>query len=45
MHVRRRKSRVKRVRKHGFLARMATRGGRGVLKKRRGKGAHRMAAV
>ena len=31
-------SRTKRLRRHGFRARMATRGGRAVLKSRRAKG-------
>ncbi|MEE8372988.1 MAG: 50S ribosomal protein L34 [Dehalococcoidia bacterium] len=33
----------RRKRKHGFLARMADRGGRLVLKRRRLKGRHRLA--
>jgi large subunit ribosomal protein L34 len=33
----------KRARTHGFRARMATRGGRAVLKARRLKGRHRLA--
>lgn len=34
----------KRAKAHGFRARMATRGGRAVLKARRLKGRHRLAA-
>jgi large subunit ribosomal protein L34 len=31
-------SKIKRVRKHGFMARMATKAGRNILKRRRLKG-------
>lgn len=36
---------VKRLKSHGFLARMATKGGRDVLKRRRSKGRRKLSVV
>lgn len=38
-------SKIKRVRTHGFRARMATKNGRKVINARRAKGRHRLAAT
>lgn len=37
-------SKIKRIRKFGFRARMATKGGQNVLKNRRAKGRHSLSA-
>lgn len=36
-------SKIRRVRRHGFMARMATPGGRAVIRRRRQKGRKRLA--
>ncbi len=38
-------SRIRRLRTNGFLERMATTGGRAVIRRRRAKGRHRLAVT
>ncbi len=45
MKVTIRKSNIKRVRKHGFRARMQTRSGRNILARRRRKGCRKLTPV
>lgn len=38
-------SKIRRIRRHGFRARMKTRGGRSIIRRRRQKGRHRLAVI
>lgn len=40
-----RPSKIRRIRKFGFRARMATKGGRGVIRARRARGRNKLAAT